>query len=81
MLQLLSGTVMGEEYRRAPFPLMSLEEYADLVADCVKILPEDTVLHRMTGDGPRKLLIAPMWSLDKKRVLNTINRALDKIHP
>ena len=76
MLQVLSGTAMGEEYRRAPFPLMSLEEYADLVADCVRLLPENTVLHRMTGDGPRKLLIAPMWSLDKKHVLNTINRAL-----
>ena len=79
MLQILSGTAMGEDYRRAPFPLMSLEEYADLVADCVKILPENTVLHRMTGDGPRKLLIAPMWSLDKKHVLNTINSSIASV--
>ncbi|MBR5116366.1 MAG: TIGR01212 family radical SAM protein [Lachnospiraceae bacterium] len=79
MLQVLSGTAMGEAYEQAPFPLMSLEEYADLVADCVRILPEDTVLHRMTGDGPRRLLIAPKWSLDKKRVLNTINRVLQEL--
>ena len=45
-----------------------------LAAECVALLPEDTVLHRMTGDGPRRLLIAPLWSLDKKRVLNTLNR-------
>ncbi len=76
MLQVLSGTAMGEEYKRKPFPMMTLEEYAELIAECVRILPERTVLHRMTGDGPRRLLIAPKWSLDKKRVLNTINRVL-----
>lgn len=73
MLQVLKGTDLGREYERQPFPLMTLEEYADLVAECVRILPEKTVLHRMTGDGPRRLLIAPLWSLDKKRVLNTLN--------
>ncbi len=76
MLQILEGTDMAEEYRKDPFPLMSLEEYADLIAESVSILPDSTVLHRMTGDGPRKLLIAPLWSLDKKRVLNTINRKI-----
>ena len=76
MLQILEGTDMAEEYRRNPFPLMSLEEYSDLIAESVSILPDRTVLHRMTGDGPRRLLIAPLWSLDKKRVLNTINRKI-----
>ena len=76
MLQILKGTAMAEEYEREPFPLMGLEEYADLIAECSAILPEKTVLHRMTGDGPRRLLIAPLWCLDKKRVLNTINRRL-----
>ena len=75
MLQILKGTVMAEEYLQEPFPLMSLEEYAELIAECERILPEETVLHRMTGDGPRNLLIAPLWCLDKKHVLNTINRA------
>ena len=76
MLQILKGTAMAEEYAREPFPLMDLETYADLIAECVSILPEDTVLHRMTGDGPRKSLIAPLWCLNKKHVLNTLNRRL-----
>ena len=55
---------------------MTLEEYVDLVATCVRRLPEDMVLHRMTGDGPKRILLAPLWSGDKKRVLNALNRAL-----
>ncbi len=76
MLQVLEGTELADMYAEDPFPLMDLEAYADLVAESIRILPEDTVIHRMTGDGPRKLLIAPIWSLDKKRVLNTINHKL-----
>ena len=76
MLQILKGTVMAEEYEKETFPLMDLDEYAGLIAECVSILPEKTVLHRMTRDGPRRLLIAPLWCLDKKHVLNTINRAI-----
>ncbi len=76
MLQILKGTALAKEYEEAPFPLMSLDEYADLIAESVSILPENTVLHRMTGDGPGNLLIAPLWSLNKKRVLNTINKRI-----
>ena len=76
MLQILKGTAMAEEYEREPFPLMELETYASLIKDCVSILPEHTVLHRMTGDGPRRLLIAPLWCLEKKHVLNTLRRKL-----
>ena len=77
MLQILKGTAMAAQYEEHPFPLFTLGEYADLVAECVQILPEKTVLHRMTGDGPRALLLAPLWCLDKKRVLNTMNRKID----
>ena len=76
MLQILKGTALAEEYEKEPFPLMDLETYADLISECVSILPEKTVLHRMTGDGPRRLLIAPLWSLEKKRVLNTLHQKL-----
>lgn len=76
MLQILDGTELALTYQNEPFPLMDLESYSDLVADSIRILPKDTVIHRMTGDGPRKLLIEPLWCLDKKRVLNTINRKL-----
>ena len=57
-----------------PFHIMDMEEYTDLIAECLSILPSQTVVHRMTGDGPRRLLALPLWSLDKKRVLNTLNR-------
>ena len=76
MLHVLKGTALGKMYEQEPFPLLSLDEYADLVAESVRILPDDMVLHRMTGDGPKKLLLAPDWTRDKKRVLNTINRKL-----
>lgn len=76
MLQILKGTKMAEEYLREPFPLFSLEEYTELVKESVRLLPADLVLHRMTGDGPKRLLIAPLWCADKKRTLNYMNRVL-----
>ena len=77
-LQLLKGTQMYEDYKKTGFDVknnyrfMSMEEYTDLVARCVAMLPEQTVVHRMTGDGPRRLLVEPKWSTDKKRVLNML---------
>ena len=71
-LQILKGTQMYEEFAKEPFHIMSMEDYTDLVADALALLPETCVVHRMQGDGPRKLLVAPMWSLDKKRVLNML---------
>ena len=64
---------MAETYTANPFPLLSLKEYAELVKQSVEILPQETVLHRMTGDGPGSLLIAPDWVRNKKKVLNTLN--------
>ena len=79
MLQILKGTEMAEEYLREPFPLFSLEEYTELVKESVRLLPADLVLHRMTGDGPKRLLIAPLWCADKKRTLNYMNRVLEEV--
>lgn len=76
MLHVLKGTALGLQYTAAPFPLLTLEEYADLIAESVRILPESTVLHRLTGDAPGPLLIAPEWTRNKKRVLNTIHQAI-----
>ena len=76
MLNILEGTAMAEEYKEHPFPLLSLEEYADIVCGMIRILPDDIVVHRMTGDGPGNLLIAPDWVRNKKKVLNTIHRRL-----
>ena len=76
LLHVLEGTDLGTLYKNDPFPLFTLEEYCDLIADCLALLPPEMVIHRLTGDGPRRLLLAPQWSTDKKRVLNTIHRQL-----
>ena len=78
MLHVLRGTQLGEDYEKEPFPLLTLEEYAELVAQSVRILPEETVIHRLTGDAPGPLLIAPEWTRNKKRVLNAVNREIGK---
>lgn len=76
LLHILKGTQLAEEYEAAPFPLFTLEEYCSQVTECLALLPKETVVHRITGDGPKSLLIAPLWSADKKRVLNTLNKAI-----
>lgn len=78
-LQILRGTQMADEFRRTRFPVMTLEEYCALVRDCLQVLPDDIVIHRLTGDGPKSLLIAPLWSGDKKRVLNTMRKAVSDL--
>lgn len=74
LLHVLKETDLGILYEKEPFPLFSLEDYCDFIVDCIALLPPDMVIHRLTGDGPRSLLIAPLWSTDKKRVLNTIQK-------
>lgn len=76
LLHVLKNTELGLWYEKEPFPLFSLAEYCELVTDCIACLPPSTVIHRLTGDGPRSLLLAPLWSTDKKRVLNTIQKNL-----
>lgn len=62
--------------KNTDFRFLSMGEYADLTASFLSRLPEETVVHRMTGDGPRNLLIGPLWSTDKKRVLNLLHRKI-----
>lgn len=76
LLHILKGTALAKRYAATPFPLMELEDYCELVIDCLELLPPHVVIHRLTGDGPRNLLIAPQWSTDKKRVLNRIRHRL-----
>lgn len=76
LLHILKNTKLALEYETKPFPLFELEEYCDFIVDCLEYLPPEMVIHRLTGDGPRALLIAPLWSTDKKRVLNTIHKRL-----
>lgn len=76
LLHVIDGTDLADEYRQGKFNVLSLEEYTDVIVDCVKIIPKNVVIHRLTGDGAKRELIAPLWSADKKTVLNTINKAL-----
>jgi len=76
LLHVLEGTDLAALWRAGLVPTMTLEDYARLLGRCLAVLPEDMVIHRLTGDGPKKDLLAPLWSADKKRVLNYVNRYL-----
>ena len=78
LLQVLEGTDLARDYREGKIRPMEPEDYAQLAADCIQRLPQDMVVHRFTGDGPKRLLIAPLWCGHKKRVLNSINAELKK---
>ena len=73
LLHLMKGTRLEEFYNSSKFPLLQMDEYVNLIVDAVEMLPEDMVIHRITGDSPRSLLIGPMWSLKKWEVLNAID--------
>lgn len=77
LLHILEGTDLADEYRECKADVLSLEEYTSIIKHCVEIIPDNVVIHRLTGDGAKKDLIAPLWSADKKHVLNTINKALN----
>ena len=76
LLHVLKGTDLAKDFASGKFDCLTLDEYVDIVKDAVSLLPKDMVIHRMTGDGDKKLLIAPLWSGNKKLVLNTLNKAL-----
>ena len=76
MLHILKNTPMAVWYQENPFPVYGMEEYTDCVVRCIERLRPDIVIERLTGDGPKDLLIAPLWSRDKKRVLNLIHHKL-----
>lgn len=78
LLHVLKGTDLASDYEKGLFRTLLFDEYIDLLADCVRLLPKDMIVHRLTGDGPKNLLIAPMWSADKKRVMNAIHQRLKK---
>ena len=76
LLHILKGTDLADDYLAGKFEVLTLDEYVDIIADCVRIIPKDIVIHRLTGDGAKKDLIAPLWSADKKTTLNRINNAI-----
>ena len=79
LLHVLKGTDLAQDYLVGKFRCLELSEYADLLDACLACLKPDTVVHRITGDGAKMDLIAPLWSADKKRVLNYLNRTLKNL--
>ncbi len=76
LLHVLRGTTLADDYAAGKFTVFSQEEYLNLLIACIRRLNPEIVLHRVTGDGPKSLLVAPLWSSDKKQVLNTLHRKL-----
>lgn len=76
LLHILKGSDLAAFYETSPFKVFEMEEYIDLLLQCITHLREDIVIHRLTGDGPKQLLIAPMWSADKRLVLNTVMKRM-----
>ena len=76
LLHILKNTRLAQEFENGIVKALELEEYAEILKKCILVLPENTVVHRITGDGAKKDLIAPLWSADKKRTLNFLNKYL-----
>jgi radical SAM superfamily enzyme len=72
----LRGTDLAELYQNGAFRTLTMDEYVDVVVRALSILPDSISIHRLTGDPPRRLLIAPDWATDKKRVLNKIRERM-----
>lgn len=80
LLHVLEGTDLAEDYRKGLFQTLDKEAYIRIVAHCLELLSPNIVIHRLTGDGPKRLLLAPAWSADKKGVLNALHRYLNEHH-
>ena len=76
LLHVMADAPLAADYTRGDFRCLELEEYGEILVECLRQFPESTVVHRITGDGARRGLVAPLWSLDKKRVLNYLNNLL-----
>lgn len=79
LLHVLKGTDLEQEYLSGNVHVLSLEEYVQILKHCIRVLPPEIVIHRLTGDGDKRTLLAPLWSADKKTVLNVIRRELGPV--
>jgi radical SAM protein (TIGR01212 family) len=78
LLHVLKGTDLAKDYKDGKFQCLTLQEYAEILKHCLSLVPQHIVIHRITGDGAKKDLIAPLWSADKKAVLHYLNEYLAK---
>ena len=80
LLHVLEGTDLAIDYKNNAFSCLEMEEYFKILGKALKIIPKDVVIHRLTGDGPKKILIAPLWTAQKKVVYNAMNKYFDEIN-
>lgn len=78
LLHILKGTDLLKDYEDSKFNALTMEQYIDILCDAVSIIPKNVIIHRLTGDGDKKILVAPLWSGNKKVVLNTINKTFEE---
>lgn len=78
LLHVLRGTDLCTDYEKGLFQTLERDEYIDILGDAINILPKNIIIHRLTGDAPKKLLVSPLWSADKKAVLAAIYRAFEQ---
>ena len=78
LLHVLKNTDLQKDFEKGAFKVLDLDSYIDILCDCIEALPTNVVIHRLTGDGDKKQLIAPLWSADKKNVLNRINKIFNE---
>lgn len=78
VLNVLKGTKLAEIYQKKPFKIFEMQEYCDFVVECLKLLPSQVVIHRLTGDGPKQVLLEPKWIANKRLVLNTLNKKISQ---
>ena len=79
LLHVIEHTDLAKLYRTGEFDVLSMERYFELLAGCIERIPAEMVVHRLTGDGDKRTLLAPLWSGNKKHVLNSMNRYFDEI--
>lgn len=77
LLHVLKNTDLEKEYQDGKFECLTLKNYAEILKKCISVLPSDIVVHRITGDGAKRDLVAPLWSADKKKVINYLNNYLN----
>ena len=80
LLHVLKNTPLEKEYSLNKFEVLSMEEYVNIIAECLRYIPKSIVIHRLTGDGPKSILVAPLWSGNKKAVLNYMNKRFNELN-
>lgn len=78
LLHLMTSTKMQRDYHEGRLKLLGMEEYVNIICDQLEIIPKNIIIHRITGDAPRDMLIGPMWSLKKWEVLNAIDQEMER---